>query len=148
MPVLDPTEVFITMDSGKRASFSNGGVRDTQDGKPRFDLTLPKTVPYDQQMLTRFAALMARGAEKYSDRNWEQFSDQDALDRAKASAMRHLIQWVTGENDEDHAAAVYFNIMAAEYIEGVLAGLWPALPAPEHTQVLRGISQLEYMEDL
>lgn len=135
----------ITKDSGRRASFSNGGVRDTQDGKPRFDLVLPKTVPYDRQMLTRFAALMARGAEKYSDRNWEQFSDQDALDRAKASAMRHLIQWMTDEDDEDHAAAVYFNVMAAEYVKGVLNGDWPALAAEDHTRVLQAIERLEEM---
>ena len=136
-------EGFVTKDSGKRAAFANGGVRDTQEGKPRFDLMFPKTVPYEHQMLTRFAALLARGAEKYADRNWEQFSDADALERAKGSAMRHAVQWLTGERDEDHAAATYFNIMAAEYVEGVMNGLWSALPAPEHTQVLQAIERLE-----
>ena len=63
------------------------------------------------------AELMARGAEKYDARNWEKFQTQEALDRAKSSAMRHFMQWMTNEADEDHAAAVYFNIMAAEYIK-------------------------------
>jgi hypothetical protein len=120
---------YETKDSGERAEFANGGVRDTQRGKPRFDLVFPRNVPYNNQLITRVAALMARGAEKYADRNWEQFSDRAALDRAKSSAIRHLVQWLSGENDEDHAAAVVFNLMCADYVAGVLQGLWPALEA-------------------
>lgn len=124
--VKDPERAgYETKDSGERAEFEGGGQRDTQAGKPRFDLTQPETVPYEHQMLTRFAALMGRGAEKYADRNWELFSDKEALDRAKSSAFRHFVQWFNGETDEDHAAAVYFNIMAAEYVAGVLDGSWP-----------------------
>lgn len=116
---------YTTKDSGERAEFEGGGQRDTEKGKPRFDLLLPETVPYAAQMLTRFAARMGRGAEKYEDRNWESFSDDKALQRARSSAFRHFMQWFNGETDEDHAAAVFFNIMAAEYIRGVLAGSWP-----------------------
>lgn len=108
---------FTTKDSGKRAELGNGAVRDTEQGKPRFDLLLPRDLSYKEQMLTRWAELMARGAEKYDARNWEKFQTQEALDRAKSSAMRHFMQWMTNEADEDHAAAVYFNIMAAEYIK-------------------------------
>lgn len=125
------TRAWVTKSTGEKAAFANGGVRDTEVGKPRFDLLRPTTVPYADQMLTRFAALMARGAEKYSSRNWEQFSDTEALQRARSSAARHFEQWLSGERDEDHAAAVWFNIMAAEYIEGVLSGLWPALEGEE-----------------
>jgi hypothetical protein len=127
---------FETKDSGARAEFANGGVRDTQEGKPRFDLIQPETVPYADQILTRFAALMGRGAEKYEDRNWEQFSDEEALQRAYSSAFRHFVQWFNGEVDEDHAAAVFFNIMAAEYVRGVLDGRWPARTAPKKTDPL------------
>ncbi len=115
---------YVTIDSGQKTEFNGGGVRDTQKGKPRFDLLLPHAVPYREQMLTRWAALMSRGAEKYSDRNWELFADGEALERAKASAFRHFMQWINGEDDEDHAAAVFFNIMAAEYIDGKLEGRW------------------------
>jgi hypothetical protein len=124
---MDNISTFLTKDSGERARFSNGGVRDTQAGKPRFDLLLPKNVPYLDQLLTRAALLMGRGAEKYEDRNWEQFSDQDALDRAKSSALRHLMQLLNDETDEDHAAAVVFNVMVIEYVKGVLAGKWAPL---------------------
>jgi hypothetical protein len=128
---------FTTKDSGARAEFSNGGVRDTQDGKPRFDLVLPKNVPYLDQMLTRWAALMGRGAEKYTDRNWEQFADETALERAYSSAIRHLMQWANGETDEDHAAAVFFNVMVAEYVKGVLAGEWEAIKAKPEKSTAR-----------
>lgn len=108
---------FVTKDSGKRAEFSTGMVRDTQDGKARFDLLFPLELPYQEQLLTRFAELMARGAEKYAERNWEQARTPEELSRYKASALRHLIQWLTGEVDEDHAAAVIFNLMGAEYVK-------------------------------
>jgi hypothetical protein len=108
---------FTTKDSGKRQEFETGMRRDTQDNKPRFDLISPLLVPYSEQMLTRWAELMARGALKYDDRNWEKACTQQELDRAMASAVRHFYQWQCGETDEDHAAACYFNIQLAEYIK-------------------------------
>jgi hypothetical protein len=108
--------VYDTKDSGKRSEYESGMVRDTQEGKARFDLLLPKGVPYGEQMLTRFAELMARGAGKYTERNWEKAEGREELDRYYSSALRHLMQWVAGETDEDHAAAVMFNITAGEYV--------------------------------
>lgn len=105
---------YETKDSGERAQFESGMQRDTQSGKPRFDLTQPKGVPFEEQLLTRFARLMGRGAEKYTERNWEQASGQEELDRFLASAFRHFMQWYHGERDEDHAAAVMFNLMGHE----------------------------------
>lgn len=108
--------VFETKDSGQRQEFASGMVRDLQDGKPRFDLLLPDGVPYEDQMLTRWARLMERGQSKYGERNWEKAEGQEELARAKASAMRHFMQWMMGEKDEDHAAAVMFNITEAEHV--------------------------------
>lgn len=105
---------FITKDSGKREHFSSGMQRDTQDGKARWDLLFPLDVPYDAQFLTRVAELLARGAEKYDARNWEQAAGDEELERFKASAFRHLMQWVAGDTDEDHAAAVVFNLLGYE----------------------------------
>jgi hypothetical protein len=112
---------FETKDSGRREEYASGMRRDTQEGKARFDLLWPEGVPYGEQFLTRFAELMARGAEKYGDRNWEQANSQVELDRFKASAARHFAQWVAGERDEDHAAAVAFNLMAYETVRWRLA---------------------------
>ena len=105
---------YQTKDSGKRSEYKSGMVRDTNDNKARFDLLLPKDVPYNEQLLTRFAMLMQRGAEKYNSRNWELASGDEELERFKESAFRHLVQWLCDEQDEDHAVAVLFNIMAYE----------------------------------
>ena len=109
--------MFQTKDSGKRATYESGMVRDTEEGKARFDLLLPKDVPFEQQMLTRFARLMERGAVKYDERNWEKAEGQVELDRYHSSALRHLVQWLCGADDEDHAAAVLFNILAGETVK-------------------------------
>ena len=108
---------WITKDSGKREQFQSGMQRDTQEGKARFDLLFPKDVPYEGQFLTRVAELLARGAEKYAERNWEQAEGMVEMERFKASAMRHLAQWMAGEEDEDHAAAVVFNLLGAETLK-------------------------------
>lgn len=105
---------FITKDSGARQEYDSGMVRDLQDGKPDFSLILTD-LPYDDQLLTRWAALMERGASKYGRRNWQKANSQEELDRFRASAFRHFVQWISGETDEDHAAATLFNINAAEY---------------------------------
>ena len=88
--------------------------RDTEKGKPRFDLMLAEGVPYEEQMITRFAALLGRGAEKYDDRNWEKADSEAEMARMKSSAFRHFMQWMCGETDEDHAAGAIFNILAFE----------------------------------
>lgn len=105
---------FETKDSGARARFDSGMQRDLEDGKPRFDLMIPLEVPFDDQMITRLAALYGRGAVKYDARNWEQANSIAELERIKSSAFRHFMQWLTGEVDEDHAAATMFNIIAWE----------------------------------
>lgn len=106
---------FVTKDSGKRQVFSTGMRRDTQDDKPRFDLV-------DMVMLERWAALMQRGAVKYTEDNWRKAKTPAELKRFKASAFRHFIQWFSGQDDEDHAAAVFFNIAGAEMVKTKLHG--------------------------
>jgi hypothetical protein len=108
---------FVTKDSGQRQDYASGMRRDLQKGKPRFDLILPAGVPYNETMLYRWAMLLSRGAEKYSERNWEKANSQEELDRFKASAMRHMVQWFSGESDEDHASAILFNVNCYETIK-------------------------------
>ena len=60
---------------------------------------------------------MTRGAEKYGRRNWQVANSQEELERFKASAFRHFVQWMAGEEDEDHMAAVMFNLNAAEHVK-------------------------------
>lgn len=107
-------EEYVTKDSGERQQFSTGMVRDTSTNKPRYDLVyLP--------LLKRWAELMGRGAVKYGDRNWEKAATQQELDRFKESAFRHFMQWIMEENqEEDHAAAILFNVAGVEYVKGRL----------------------------
>lgn len=105
---------YITKDSGEREQYESGMVRDTNGGKPRFDLLIAPGVPYEDQLLTRWANLMARGSEKYGDSNWSLANSEKELNRFKESAFRHFMQWMAGEQDEDHASAVLFGLLGYE----------------------------------
>ena len=105
---------FIVKDSGKRIKFAGGMVRDVTDDKIDYTLIL------DGPMIKRFAAHLTKGAVKYSKRNWMKAKGSEELERFKESALRHFLQWFWSEEDEDHAAAVYFNINCAEYVKNNL----------------------------
>lgn len=124
---LGPIDSYITKDSGQREEYASGMRRDIQDGKPRFDLLLVPEVPFEGQFLTRLAQLLARGADKYGDRNWQKANSVEELERFVSSGLRHMVQWASGEIDEDHAAAVAFNLMAAEYVKWKLKNEDPTL---------------------
>jgi hypothetical protein len=100
---------FVTKDSGERQSFETGMVRDVQKGKARFDLVW-------KPLLWRWAELMGRGAEKYGENNWMKAATEEERNRFLASAERHMQQYLRGDYDEDHAAAVIFNLAGAEYV--------------------------------
>lgn len=106
---------YTVKDSGQRKEFPSGMRRDTDKGKPRYDLIIPAEATNETNMLYRLAEHMAKGAEKYGERNWEKANSEEEHSRFKASAFRHFMQWFYGEVDEDHAAAVLFNIQAAEF---------------------------------
>jgi len=102
---------FTVKDSGERRQFDSGMQRDTNANKIRYDLI------FDGPMLERFADHLTKGAVKYEARNWMKAEGEEELARFKESAVRHFFQWIKGENDEDHAAAVYFNINGYEYVK-------------------------------
>lgn len=110
-------KMFITKDSGERIEYDSGMRRDIAKDKPRFDLINPKNMPYDETLLYRWAMLMTRGMDKYGYRNWEKANSVEELRRFKASAWRHFVQAMCGEEDEDHWAAVCFNINAVIYLQ-------------------------------
>lgn len=108
------TTVFETKDSGERVEYESGMRRDTDDGKPRYDL-----IPL--MPLRRLADLYSRGAVKYGDRNWQLANSEEELNRFKASGLRHFMQALNGETDEDHWIATVWNIFAYLFIEEKLA---------------------------
>ena len=93
---------YIVKDSGERQSFDSGAVRDIQNGKGRFDLI-------GTEGLIRLAQLYEKGANKYAERNWEKGIP---VSRCMDSAFRHLWKYMDGWNDEDHLAAVAWNVFA------------------------------------
>lgn len=109
---------FVTKDSGERQIFPTGMQRDSAKKELQPDL-----IP--MPMLVRWAELMGRGAEKYGARNWEKAATEEELARAYESAFRHFVQWRRGDTDEDHAAAIYFNIGLAEHIKARSAAVPP-----------------------
>lgn len=100
---------FITKDSGQRKEFASGMKRDVTTGKILWHLV------NSGPMLKRWAELLTRGAEKYDADNWMKANGDEELKRFKESAFRHFMQWYNNETDEDHGAAVMFNINGAEY---------------------------------
>jgi len=107
---------MITKDGGKRKNFKSGMEREPQENKPRFDLLIPESQKYEQTLLCRWSMLMDRGAVKYSERNWEKANSVEELNRFKASFLRHTFQLMGGETDEDHAAAIAFNLNGIVYL--------------------------------
>lgn len=90
-------------------------VRSPDTGKTDYALT------YRGPMLRRWAELLSRGAVVYGADNWlEGLREADPAIRSrikrryKKSAARHFWQWMMGQRDEDHAAAVYFNLNGYE----------------------------------
>lgn len=103
-------------DHGVREQMTSGSVRDTQKGKPRFDL-VPTSV------LTRLAMHYGNGAEKYAERNWEK---GQPVTRYISSAERHLQYFKMGMNDEPHLIAAIWNLFCLDWtLEQIKIGALP-----------------------
>ena len=87
--------------------FDTGAQRDTGDGKLRMSL-MP------QQELNRVLKRYLDGAVKYGENNWMKGMP---LSVYYDCAHRHLEAWWSGESDEDHAAAVVWNMLCAMHTE-------------------------------
>jgi hypothetical protein len=92
-------------DGGERTDFETGSVRDTRDGKGRFDL-----IPF--LPLENLAKWYGEGAKKYASRNWEK---GQPLAVYVESAFRHLAKFVGGMIDEDHMSACVWNLFAYQW---------------------------------
>lgn len=111
-------QTFMTKDSGERHQFESGMVRDVTEGK------LNPLLVRDGPMFVRWIELLSRGAQKYDARNWMLAEGEAEYERFRESAARHFEQWLAGERDEDHGAAVFFNINGAEYVLEKNGGLF------------------------
>ena len=106
---------FVVKDSGDHHAEASGMVRSSTAGKIDYETV------FNGPMLDRWAIHLTKGAAVYPDQpdgtpNWMLANGEAELRRARKSALRHFRQWLRGDRDEDHAAAVYFNLNLAEYV--------------------------------
>lgn len=109
-------EIPTVKDSGVREQFETGSVRDSRQGKGRYDLLPAKAI-------RRIARHYEAGARKYGDNN---YLKGQPISRYMDSALRHLFNHIEGQRDEDHLAASCWNLLAAiETEERVRIGKLP-----------------------
>jgi hypothetical protein len=119
----DPDAGFVIKDSGQRQEFDGGAMRDTEDGK----LDYSNLFVWFEPMGTRYVEHMTKGRSKYPDPepgvpNWSLFeATPETLARTQRSLDRHYKAYRMGLKDEDHAAAILFNLNLAEKIRQALA---------------------------
>lgn len=114
--VHESTLFAAVVDSGERREFTTGARRDMGKGKGRFDL-----VPF--YSLFRLAIHYENGSVKYGDNNWQKGMP---LRQYLDSAGRHLYKYLGGMRDEDHMAAVAWNIFGYMWTENeIRAGRLP-----------------------
>lgn len=101
-------------DNGERIQLP-GMVRSTTDDKVDYTLAL------DGPLFERLAAHLTEGAKHYSKRNWMGAISEVEYLRFRESFLRHTIQYLRGDTDEDHFAAAVFNLNGMEYVRLRLA---------------------------
>ena len=107
---------FVVKDSGQRMEFSSGSLRDTAEGKLKWSRIL------FGPMAKRWAWHLTKAEAKYPDPrpgipNFTLIESEEEYHRYRESALRHFMQWWEGDTDEDHAAAVFFNMNGVEMIK-------------------------------
>lgn len=90
-----------------KKTFETGAQKDTSANRGRYDLI-------SHIFLRRLAIHLEKGAAKYASRNWEKGIPLRVL---FTSMVRHAYQWIAGEVDEDHLAAVSCCIMFLMHTE-------------------------------
>lgn len=103
-------------DSGERVRYSSGSLRDPATGKIKWS-----RITFGP-MMRRWAQHLTTAEAKYPDPtpgfpNFMLVETDEEFVRYKESAFRHFMSWFNDEDDEDHAAAVFFNINGVEIIK-------------------------------
>lgn len=107
---------YYTKVTDTKEQFLTGAHRSSAEGRGR---------PQDLSPLAllRLGKLLERGANAYGARNYQKGM---SMDRTAGSLLRHLLQYMSGDCDEDHLAAVMFNAMVLlDTDERVRTGLVP-----------------------
>ena len=108
-------------DSGERVTYASGSMRDPSEGKIKWSRI------FFGPMARRWAQHLTTAEAKYPDvapgvPNFTLINTQEELLRYKESALRHFMSWYFDEADEDHAAAVMFNVNGVEIVKAKQRG--------------------------
>jgi len=96
--------------------FASGAIRDSTQGKGRFDLISPIA-------LRCLAIIYEMGGLQKGDRNWE---NGFPMSRCLDSATRHINQLKEGLRDEDHSMQAAWNLFTFKHFEVMIQrGLLP-----------------------
>ena len=111
----EPDTGFTIKTSGEKMAFESGMVRDNEDTKTDFTNRL------HGPMLRRWAEHLTKAKSNYPDvapevPNWTIGDGDEEYYRFRRSLFRHTMDYLEGKRDEDHAAAIFFNIDGAERI--------------------------------
>lgn len=98
---------MVIKDSGERTEFETGAVRDMSTGKGDM-ISMPA------EALLRLSRHYENGALKYGRFNYlKGIPVSSFID----SALRHILKYRAGYDDEDHLAAAAFNVLGAMEME-------------------------------
>jgi hypothetical protein len=96
--------------------YESGVIRGDNTGKTDYTLAL------DGPLFERWAKLLTENVESKGKRNWMNASTREDYDRFRESFLRHALQLLAGDQDEDHAAAVCFNLNGMLYTQEQILG--------------------------
>ena len=96
--------------SGVMQQFNTGAVRDTQEGKGRFDL-IPAIA------LIRMAKHFENGAKRYGENKCQKVIP---IKRVLDSAIRHMVKYMLGDRSEDHIIAAAWNCFVIAHTEDMI----------------------------
>ena len=94
-----------------KTTFNTGAQRDTTEGKGRPSLISP-------DLIHRLGVNLAKGAEHYGEDNWAKCMPYR---RTADSMIRHIGQWLAGDAEEDHLAAIAFGVMCLMHYETMVS---------------------------
>lgn len=108
---------FEIKDSGERKVFASGMLKDAAGGNKTDYTTI-----IEGPMFDRWAEHLTKAKLKYPDSslgvsNWTLATGPEEMLEARKAAFRHFRKWLKGDQDEDHAAAIMFQLNLYEFVK-------------------------------
>jgi hypothetical protein len=89
--------------------------RTPDEGKTNYALA------FDGPLIERLAVHLTKAEKTHGKRNWMKANSEEDYERFRESFIRHTVQYLRGDTDEDHFAALVFNCNGMEHVRSKLA---------------------------